>query len=335
MLRGLRNFLNTDKPEHHSTDRLKERGVEKGSGRQSTLQGRERFVFNQANIGTVSRATLGGLLRDGAERVWAFPSATMPSWAETETETGPIKEQIVSQRRICWDKYICCHTESGRYPAFYLIQSRYFDTMTSYLSSDPVTPGVGWLVGCLTSQQHASVSQGRICSDSCTCCHTEIQATDQTCSTSLSYSILTPGRPVTALTLYRQTPGRVVTAAPVLKSMVRLDPEKSRAATLRQKVQLRHSISPSHGIRAVTLGQKLQIKSSISPSHSHTGPTSPSVDPLTAVGWQGDHCSNRNIIITKKITGIIEWVLYQYNLQYIVLHDYVLSYQYSILINFN
>ena len=79
VLRGLRNFLNTDKPEHHSIDRLKERGVEKGSGRHSTLQGRERSVFNQANIGTVSRATLGRLLRDGAERVLAFLSATMPS----------------------------------------------------------------------------------------------------------------------------------------------------------------------------------------------------------------------------------------------------------------
>ena len=35
-------------------------------------------------------------------------------------------------------------------------------------------------VGCLTSQQHASVSQGRICTDNFTCCHTEIEATDQT-----------------------------------------------------------------------------------------------------------------------------------------------------------
>ena len=43
------------------------------------LQGRQRSVFNQANIGTVSRATLGRLLRDGAERGWAFPSAAMPS----------------------------------------------------------------------------------------------------------------------------------------------------------------------------------------------------------------------------------------------------------------
>ena len=34
------------------------------------------------------------------------------------------------------------------------------------------------LVGCLTFWQHASVSQGRICSD--TCCHTEIVVADQT-----------------------------------------------------------------------------------------------------------------------------------------------------------
>ena len=35
-------------------------------------------------------------------------------------------------------------------------------------------------VGCLTSQQQASVSQGQICSDNFTCCHTEIQIADQT-----------------------------------------------------------------------------------------------------------------------------------------------------------
>ena len=37
-----------------------------------------------------------------------------------------------------------------------------------------------WLVGCLTSRQHASVSQGRICSDKFTCCHTEIEVADPT-----------------------------------------------------------------------------------------------------------------------------------------------------------
>ena len=42
-----------------------------------------------------------------------------------------------------------------------------------------VTGVVDWLGG-FTSQQHASVSQGRICSDSFTCCHTEIEVADQT-----------------------------------------------------------------------------------------------------------------------------------------------------------
>ena len=48
-----------------------------------------------------------------------------------------------------------------------------------------VTPGVrqgfvGCLLACLTSQQHASVSQGRNCTDNCHSCHTEIEAADQT-----------------------------------------------------------------------------------------------------------------------------------------------------------
>ena len=37
VLRSLRNFLIMDRPEHHSIDRLKERGVETGSGRHSTV----------------------------------------------------------------------------------------------------------------------------------------------------------------------------------------------------------------------------------------------------------------------------------------------------------
>ena len=35
-------------------------------------------------------------------------------------------------------------------------------------------------VGCLTSQQQASVSQGQICSDKFTCCHIEIEVADPT-----------------------------------------------------------------------------------------------------------------------------------------------------------
>ena len=60
--RGLRNFLNMDRSEHHS-------------GRHSTLRGRERSAFNQTNTGIASRTTLG---RRGGARM-GLPSAMMPS----------------------------------------------------------------------------------------------------------------------------------------------------------------------------------------------------------------------------------------------------------------
>ena len=51
-------------------------------------------------------------------------------------------------------------------------------------------------VGCLTSQQHASVSQGRICSDNFTCCHTEIEVADPTFYlTQAQYTDTGPTRP--------------------------------------------------------------------------------------------------------------------------------------------
>ena len=54
------------------------------------------------------------------------------------------------------------------------------------------------LVGCLTSQQQASVSQGRTCSDNFTCCHTEIEAADQTfCLTQSQYTDTGPTSPST------------------------------------------------------------------------------------------------------------------------------------------
>ena len=51
------------------------------------------------------------------------------------------------------------------------------------------------VVGCLTSQQHAGVSHGRMCSNNCTCCHTEIKLQIKL-SISPSHSILTPSHPV-------------------------------------------------------------------------------------------------------------------------------------------
>ena len=53
-----------------------------------------------------------------------------------------------------------------------------------------------FLVGCLTSQQYPSVSQGRICLDNCTCCHTEIEVADQTLYlTQIRYTDTGPASP--------------------------------------------------------------------------------------------------------------------------------------------
>ena len=47
-------------------------------------------------------------------------------------------------------------------------------------NASPFVTGELLLVGCLASQQHASVSQGRICVDNLTCCHIEIEVADPT-----------------------------------------------------------------------------------------------------------------------------------------------------------
>ena len=53
-------------------------------------------------------------------------------------------------------------------------------------------------VGCLTSQQLASASQGRICSHNCTCYHTETGVADQSfCLTQSQYTDTMPTTPIT------------------------------------------------------------------------------------------------------------------------------------------
>ena len=69
-------------------------------------------------------------------------------------------------------------------------------------------------VGCFASQQHVSVSQGRICSDKYTCCHTEIEVADQaliqsqdtdTGLTSASADPMTPGGVATGVSIFKST----------------------------------------------------------------------------------------------------------------------------------
>ena len=59
VLRSLRHYLRAQSQGHHTTDRLEDRGVERGSSSRSSLKGRERAIVSQTDIGTVSRATFG------------------------------------------------------------------------------------------------------------------------------------------------------------------------------------------------------------------------------------------------------------------------------------
>ena len=59
-------------------------------------------------------------------------------------------------------------------------RSHVMDDASAVRKHEEWRTGGGLFVGCLSSQQHASVSQGRICTDNFTCCHTEIEAADQT-----------------------------------------------------------------------------------------------------------------------------------------------------------
>ena len=67
VLRNLRRYLRAQS-QGHTIDRLEERGMGRGSAGRSSLKGRERAIVSQTNIGTVSKATLRKLLRDGVER---------------------------------------------------------------------------------------------------------------------------------------------------------------------------------------------------------------------------------------------------------------------------
>ena len=98
----------------------------------------------------------------------------------------PSGKQRLSRERICSHNCTGCHTEINvSDQVCCCTKTQYTDTATPASSgTDSTRPGalqfVCLLVGCLTSQLHASVSQGRICSDNFTCCHAEIEVADQT-----------------------------------------------------------------------------------------------------------------------------------------------------------
>ena len=76
--------------------RLKERGVERGSTAWSSLKGWERATVNQTNSGTVSKATLGKLLRGRMD--FSKCIDTILNWTHMRTHTHT--------------QYTCTHTHT-------------------------------------------------------------------------------------------------------------------------------------------------------------------------------------------------------------------------------
>ena len=63
-----------------------------GAARRPSLEGRERAIVNQTNFASVSKATLGKLLRDGVERIIMGISKlidTVFNWTVTHTVLMP------------------------------------------------------------------------------------------------------------------------------------------------------------------------------------------------------------------------------------------------------
>ena len=85
-----------------------------------------------------------------------------------EFEAPPAFSQIVSRQANQQRANIVCR----EYAPSPLVMHRLLRLMVRLL--------LLLFAGCFTSQQHASVSQGRICSETFTCCHTKIEVADQT-----------------------------------------------------------------------------------------------------------------------------------------------------------
>ena len=111
-----------------------------------------------------------------------------------------------------YSEQYCCSTNihirsCSLFSCSYLTQKdgadyRYQNQITIVTSAIIIV--ISMFVGCLTSQQQASVSRGRICSDNFTCCHTEIEVADPTLHlTQLQYTDTSPSTGPTTLSAWQ------------------------------------------------------------------------------------------------------------------------------------
>ena len=108
-------------------------------------------------------STPQGMLLSGLQRHYLSPDTPYtPDFGSCECHQGDV-HPFETESKVRDSVVVCVHWATHRN-----WQTKLLDTRMLLL------------VGCLTSHPHASVSQGRICSDKFTCCHTEIEVADQT-----------------------------------------------------------------------------------------------------------------------------------------------------------
>ena len=102
----------------------------------------------------------------------------VPSYTGTENSSGTSAHTVLTNEECCQSNAFTpnVHAVPPHLPRYRPSPKLYWYRKHTVLTNEDVC----LLVGCLTSQQQASVSQGRICSDNFTCCHTEIEVADQT-----------------------------------------------------------------------------------------------------------------------------------------------------------
>ena len=106
---------------------------------------------------------------------WLIPRAWFLFTSNTSNFhiQGMIRE--VGRSEVCSVLLIKCRTQNFHF--WHSVKVNFWSVCHEFRTGESF---VGCLLACLTSQQQASVSQGRIGSDNFTCWHTEIQAADQT-----------------------------------------------------------------------------------------------------------------------------------------------------------
>ena len=139
---------------------------------------------------------------------------------QTNKQTKPYRDPL---KKVTWTQFRSWQTKTNNGKNGQLVIMKW----TVLILTVRIVVIVCWrfVVGCFTSQQHACVSQGWICSDNCACCHTEIEAASRTFHLTQSQHTDT-GPTSPGPDIYRQAPDRVATGASIFTSLMWLDLEK-------------------------------------------------------------------------------------------------------------